>query len=252
MPCRPDHPQRPSTSPGIATSLRFHRRGARPSSSAMAVPPPEDPTGSIHHQEPRGCTSASATLGPSRVRRASTRTTADRSTWPFASVSADGYLRSVSRSIPTSTARSAPSSSQSIKLLDRAKHRAKLIGRWGALQPTRGCVQAAPKPEGRSFLGKRITSINEDRRRASQPQALCVLGARHFLKDGLHIPHALFKERHANPVVQGLQVRAPIEVEQPYLSHAQALGSGRAAAPAPDKGLGARGSRTYASGGRSR
>ena len=68
--------------------VAFTRGGPRPSSSAMAVPPPVDRSGSIRHQEPRGCTSGSRMLGPSRVRRASTRITADRSRWPFASVSA--------------------------------------------------------------------------------------------------------------------------------------------------------------------
>jgi hypothetical protein len=88
IPCPPDHLLRPSTSQRIATSLRFHPRWPRPSSSAMAVPQPADRSGSIRPQEPRGCTSASGTLGLSRVRRASTRITAGRSRWPSSSISA--------------------------------------------------------------------------------------------------------------------------------------------------------------------
>ena len=128
MPCLPDHPQRPSTSPGIATSRRFRPRWPRPSSSAMAAPPPGDRTGSIRHREPRGCTSGSGTLGLSRVRRASTRITAGRSRWPSASASSKLQTRpsamrrlhawrprSASRSMPTSAARRIRSSSQSIR-----------------------------------------------------------------------------------------------------------------------------------------
>jgi hypothetical protein len=98
----PDHRLRPWTSPGIATSLPSHPRWPRPSSSAMAVPPPVDRSASMCQQEPRGCTSGWGMLGGSRVRRASTRITADRSRWRSASVDANfAHAVTLRRSSPS-------------------------------------------------------------------------------------------------------------------------------------------------------